>query len=195
MEDSPELREIAEAMNRSPLMSSWQRRAAVKSIHEIRPTDVVPVIAPNKSGKRAVFPMQWGYSGKSLLINARVESAAEKPTFQKDWQQHRCVVPASWYFEWEHRPGHDGKKRTGDKYKIQPKDSTLTWLCGLYRIEAGLPHFVILTRDSSDAIRFIHDRMPLIMPEELIDRWIAPAEKPETLLSSALTDMIYEKTL
>ena len=71
----------------------------------------------------------------------------------------------------------------------------MIWLCGLYRIEAGFPHFVILTRDPGEAIRFIHDRMPLIMPEELIDRWIAPAENPETLLSSALTDMIYEKTL
>ena len=195
MEESPALKEIVEEMNRSPLLLKWQRTTDVKACGESRPTDVVPVIAPNRFGKRAVFPMQWGYSGKSLLINARVETAAEKPTFKEDLQKHRCAVPASWYFEWERHLGHDGKRRTGDKYKIHPKDSALTWLCGLYRIEKGLPHFVILTRSPSEDIRFIHERMPLIMPEQMITRWITPEEKPEDLLAYALTDMIVEKTV
>jgi putative SOS response-associated peptidase YedK len=155
----------------------------------------VPVIAPNRSGKRAVFPMKWGYSGRSLLMNARVETAAEKPTFRDDWVRHRCIVPASWYFEWEHYPGSDGKKHTGDKYMIHPKDCAVTWLCGLYRIENGLPVFVILTREPGEALRFLHDRMPLIMPEELVTEWIRPDRKPEELLPGALTDMDFEKVL
>ena len=40
----------------------------------------------------------------------------------------------------------------------------MTWLCGLYCIENGLPAFVILTREAGEGIRFIHDPMPLIMP-------------------------------
>ena len=194
-DESPELRPIVEEMNRSPLMRKWQDKAKVKSYGEIFPTDVVPVIAPNRSGLRTVYPMKWGYSGKSLLMNARSETAAEKPTFRDDWARHRCIVPASWYFEWEHYPGSDGKKHTGDKYMIHPKDSAVTWLCGLYRIENGLPVFVILTREPGETIRFLHDRMPLIMPEELVTEWIRPDRKPEELLPGALTDMDFEKAV
>ena len=71
----------------------------------------------------------------------------------------------------------------------------MTWLCGLYRIEDCLPHFVILTREPSEEIRFIHDRMPLIMPEQLIDQWIRPDIKPEELIGSALTEMVFEKAV
>ena len=194
-DESPELRPIVEEMNRSPLMRKWQDKAKVKSYGEIFPTDVVPVIAPNRSGLRTVYPMKWGYSGKSLLMNARSETAAEKPTFRDDWARHRCIVPASWYFEWEHYPGSDGKKHTGDKYMIHPKDSAVTWLCGLYRIENGLPVFVILTREPGETLRFLHDRMPLIMPDELVTEWIRPDRKAEELLPRALTDMDFEKVL
>ena len=194
-DESPELRPIVEEMNRSPLMKKWQDKVKVKSYGEIFPTDVVPVIAPNRSGLRTVYPMKWGYSGKSLLMNARSETAAEKLTFREDWVRHRCIVPASWYFEWEHYPGSDGKKHTGDKYMIHPKDSAVTWLCGLYRIENGLPVFVILTREPGEALRFLHDRMPLIMPDELVTEWIRPDRKPEELLPGALTDMDFEKVL
>ena len=192
-EESPELREIVEEMNRSPLVKKWQNTNAVKTYGEIRPTDVVPVIAPNRSGDRAVYPMKWGYSGKTLLMNARTETAAEKPTFRDDWARHRCIVPASWYFEWEHLTGNDGKKHTGDKYMIQPKGSAMTWLCGLYRIENGLPVVVVLTREPGEEIRFIHDRMPLIMPDQLVNEWIRPDGKPEELLPCALTEMVFEK--
>ena len=188
IDESDEIRTITEEMYRSPLVSKWQNTSEIKTFGEVRPTDIVPVIAPNRSGDRAVYPMKWGYSGKSLLINARSETAAEKMTFRDDWARHRCIVPASWYFEWEHRPGKDGKKHLGDKYQIHPKDSALTWLCGLYRIENGLPVFVILTREPGEEIRFIHDRMPLIMPEKLVNEWIRPDRKPEELLPEALTE-------
>ena len=191
-EESPELRAIVEEMNRSPLVRRWHEKTEIKTCGEIRPTDVVPVIAPNRSGERAVFPMKWGFSGKTLLMNARSETAGAKPTFKESWERRRCIVPASWYIEWEHLHGSDGKTRTGDKYMLQPKDSAMTWLCGLYRIEEGLPVFVILTREPGERIRFLHDRMPLILPEEYIDDWIRPDSRPEDLLGKALTDMIFE---
>ena len=192
-DESPELRAIVEEMNRSVLVPKWQKTAAIKTYGEIRPTDVVPVIAPDRSGSRAVFPMKWGFTGRSLLMNARSETAGSKPTFKESWERRRCIVPASWYFEWEHLRGNDGKTHTGDKYMIQPKGSAMTWLCGLYRIEEGLPAFVVLTREPGEEIRFIHDRMPLILPERYIDDWIRPDTKPEELLGEALTEMIFEK--
>ncbi|MBR0381229.1 MAG: SOS response-associated peptidase family protein [Eubacterium sp.] len=194
-DESPELRQIVEEMNRSPLVGKWHQTTGIKTSGEIRPADVVPVIAPNRQGRRAVYPMKWGFSGKSLLMNARSETAAVKPTFREAWERHRCIVPASWYFEWEHIKDNSGKKHTGDKYMIQPRNSTMTWLCGLYRIEEGMPVFVVLTREPGESIRFIHDRMPLILPEDLTDAWIRPDSRPEDLLSRALTDMIFEKAV
>lgn len=194
-DESPELRQIVEEMNRSPLVGKWHQTTGIKTSGEIRPADVVPVIAPNRQGSRAVYPMKWGFSGKSLLMNARSETAAVKPTFREAWERHRCIIPASWYFEWEHLKDNSGKKHTGDKYMIQPRNSTMTWLCGLYRIEEGMPVFVVLTREPGESIRFIHDRMPLILPEDLTDAWIRPDSRPEDLLSRALTDMIFEKAV
>ena len=174
-------------------MKKWQGSPGIVTYGEVRPTNIVPVVAPDRSGKKAVFPMKWGYSGRPLLMNARTETAAEKPTFREDWKKHRCIVPASWYFEWTHIPDSNGKMRTGDKYMIRPKDGGITWLCGLYRIENGLPVFVILTREPGEGIRFIHDRMPLILPGRCVDAWISPETKPEDLLDSALTEMVCGK--
>ena len=192
-DESPEIREIVEEMNKSPLVEKWHKTTGITTYGEIRPTNVVPVIASNRSGEKSVFPMKWGYTGRTLLMNARTETAPEKATFRDAWASHRCIVPASWYFEWEHILGNDGKKRTGDKYLIQPKGSSMTWLCGLYRIEDDLPVFVILTREPGEEIRFIHDRMPLIMPGNCVDEWIRPDAKPEELVDAALTEMVYEK--
>ena len=195
MEESAELRPSVEEMNRSPLVKRWENKTEIVTSGEIRPTNVVPVIAPDKSGNRAVYPMKWGFRAKSLLLNARTETAAVKPMFKEAWARHRCVVPASWYFEWEHLRGNDGKVRSGDKYRIRPKDSAMTWLCGLYRIEEGLPVFVVLTREPGEEIRRLHDRMPLIMPEQLVNEWIRPDIDPESLLTEALTEMEFEKAL
>ena len=190
------LRAIAAEAGKSPLAYKFMLAATpLMTSGEIRPTNVVPVIAPGKDGQRAVFPMRWGFTipGRSLLFNARVETAAEKPTFREAWTRHRCIVPASWYYEWEHLVASDGRKKTGERFLIQPRNSQLTWLCGLYRIENGLPVFVILTREPGDEIRFIHDRMPLILPEQLVGEWIRPDARPEELLREAVTDVIYEK--
>ena len=148
---------------------------------EVRPTDVVPAVAPNREGSKAVFPMRWGFRMRSgsLLVNARTETAAVKPTFRESWKQRRCAVPASWYFEWEHIPTENGKTKTGDKYAIRPSFGEITWLCGLYRIEDGFPVFTILTREPSELLSRIHDRMPLILPEEKVADWIDPGSRAE----------------
>ncbi len=56
-----------------------------------------------------------------------------------------------------------------------------------------MPVFVILTRAADDEISFIHDRMPLIMPGELVNEWISPDSDPTMLVDKALTNMIAER--
>ena len=203
MEMSPELRPIIEEANRSTLkeriVNKLGRSLVIEG--EVRPTNIVPVIAPNRSGARAVFPMVWGFSlprSSSPMVNARVETASTKPTFKESWERRRCIIPASYYFEWEHLiNAATGKAKTDDKYMIQPKGSELTWLAGLYRIEemSGIqvPVFTVLTREPSEEIRFIHDRMPVILPREDVDNWIKPDSKPDEVIKNAMTDMVFEK--
>ena len=194
IQESPLLEPVLEAMNRSPLMPRFRERGDAAGAGEIRPAQVAPVIALSRSGRQTVFPMRWGFGGKRLLINARTETAAERPAFREAWASHRCVIPASWYYEWEHIAGPDGRKKTGPQYTLRPAGEEIAWLCGLYRMEAGLPCYVILTREPGESIRFIHDRMPLMLPEGLIGEWIRPGGRPEALLPYARTDIQYEKT-
>ena len=172
-----------------------QNVGSVKHAGEITPGLVVPVLTFSRSGKQIPFQMYWGMTSKNgaLIVNARTETAAEKPMFKESWAEHRCIVPASWYFEWEHFKQPDGSSKTGEKYSIQPSGMDRTFLCGLYRFENGFPHFSVLTRPPGEDITFIHDRMPLIMPEDLIGDWIDPKNDAAQVAEHALTDMVYER--
>ena len=135
--------------------------------------------------------MRWGFrlegAKPTLLINARAETAAQKPTFREAWAAHRCAVPASGYYEWLHSDDH--QRRSGIKYAVSDSENNLIWLCGLYRIEHGLPVFVILTREPGSELAEIHDRMPLILPREAAQAWIDPKQRPEELLPLAVTEL------
>lgn len=180
---------ISEMMQSSLIKKFRDAGASVLTGGEARPTNVVPVIAPDRNGIKTVFPMRWGFRvpGLSLVVNARTETAAVRPTFRDAWRQHRCAIPAESYIEWEHIAAPNGKTRTGDKFSIHPAEEPVTWLCGLYRIEDGLPVFTVLTREPSESVRHIHDRMPLILPESLIDAWVDPGRRAEDLLGHAVT--------
>ena len=193
-----EIKEVVEEVQRSMLTRKFlEAGSAMKTSGEIRPTDVVPVLASNREGRAAVFPMRWGFHlpGNTLVVNARSESAGEKPTFREAWRSHRCVIPASWYYEWEHFKTPSGKNKTGYKYAIQPEGTDVTWLCGLYRIEDGLPVFAVLTREPSQELRKIHDRMPLMLPKAAVADWIRPDADPNELLRLAQTDVMIEKAV
>lgn len=205
MESSPELKPFVDKAMRSPLRETMITKLGkpIKTEGEVRPTDIAPVVAPSaKSKTPTVFPMVWGFTnpkGGSPLLNARAETACSKPLWKDAWKTHRCVIPASYYFEWEHLTASDGTKKTGQKYIIQPKGSPVTYLAGLYQIEEQkgirLPVFTVLTREPGEEIRFIHDRMPVILPKESVKAWISPEETPEEIIKSAITEMYYEKAL
>lgn len=197
VEMSPELRPYIEAAGSSPLKIKMVSRLGkeYKGSGEIRPTDMAAVIAPSAFGERAAFPMIWGYHIPGIqrpVVNARAESAKDKPSFSADWRRHRCIIPASYYFEWEHIKRPDGRVKTGDKYAIRPKGPAMTCLAGLYRIEEErdlkYPVFTILTREPGEALSHIHNRMPVILPEDRIDDWINPDADPEKIIRAALTD-------
>ena len=202
MEMSPELRPIVEEMNRAPLAAKMRDKLGkpLTTEGEILPTDIVPTIASAPSGSTKVYPMLWGFTAKGVdrpVVNTRVETAAQKPLWKEAWQKHRCIIPASWYYEWEHLLSPSGKSKTGDRYMIQPRGSEVCYLAGLYQIEEfrdlKYPVFSILTREPSQELSRLHDRMPVILPGEMIEEWIKPDSNPGEIVKSAITDMVFEK--
>lgn len=194
-ENDPDFIPILDGAEKSGLFPRVQKAhpAPLVRAGEVRPTNVAAVLAMDKQQKPALFPMIWGFTtpGRKVpIINARSESAAEKPLFLEAWEKHRCVIPASRYFEWQHTPTEDGRGTVSTKFAIQPKDAEIMFLCGLYRIEEnGLPAFVILTRQASEDVASIHERMPLMLPKEAIKAWINPSVSAKTVLPYALTAM------
>ena len=189
---------IMNAMSKSKAMSG-----------NIRPTDMAAVLAPNKQGNVAVFPMIWGFTHESTpkpLINCRIETADQKPLWKDSWFRRRCVIPASWYYEWGIPPSEVGfhnaneqHKIKKEKYAIQPEGAEITYLAGLYRFEEHrgiqIPMFTVLTREAVATVSSVHDRMPLILGKDSLSEWIRPNGDPNKIAKMALTKMIMEKAV
>jgi len=155
----------------SEIIAGLQRKnpPGLKTDGEIFPGDTAPVICKSRGGSIRPFAMEWGFSlsdGRQV-INARSETAAQKPMFRQSMAERRCVLPMSAYFEWEKR-GNDRQK-----YRIRPEADALCCLAGIYRFENGAPRFAVLTAEAADEIAFIHPRMPLILPWAEHARWLS----------------------
>lgn len=177
-----ELQLVIAAINRRDV----DQRVGLKCAGEVFPTDVVPVIANSRSLRPAVFAMQWGYAldGKTI-INARSETAASRPLFCDGMAQRRCLIPASNYFEWERR----GKERV--KYAIRPTAREAMYMAGIYRILAGRPEFLILTREPTQSIAFIHDRMPVMLPAAALADWLDPRRDAQAVLDFSVSEVTF----
>lgn len=181
------IREEDSASDLQEIIDQLNRKGQTVKTGEIFPSDTVPVIANSKSMQPSPFAMPWGFTipdGK-LIINARSETAAEKPMFRDGMQQRRCLLPASHYFEWEKR------QREKIKYAIKPSGSDMLFMAGLYRIEGNKARFTILTRTPADNISFIHDRMPVILPKEAMNDWLNPRYAADDVIRAAVTDVQY----
>lgn len=176
---------------------------------DLYPSDIAPVLAPNKYGQMAIFPMAWGFTHQATpkpLANCRVETADSKPLWRGSWYRRRCVIPASWYYEWGYPVYEDDSRSIIEhqntkkvKYAIQTEGSDITYIAGLYRYEEHydmqVPVFSILTREAAGTVRDIHDRMPVILDKNSLQDWIRPDGDPSAIVEKALTNMAFEKAV
>ena len=136
---------------------------------EIFLTNAVPILLHTEKGV-AVDAAKWGFpsfNGKSTIINARSETAAEKRTFSKSLMTRRCVVPSTGFYEW------DAEKQ---KRRFTLPASGSLYMAGLYSDYQGERRYVIMTTAANESVINIHDRMPVIVPREKIDLWIKNTE-------------------
>ena len=152
--------------------------------------DVLCVI---RNGQRRLEPLRWGlipFWAKdpaigNRLINARAETLTEKPSFCYAFTKRRCLIVADGFFEW--RPL--GKRRM--PVYIFLKSKKPFGIAGLYETWKApdgreLRTCTIITTGANDLVRPLHDRMPVILPEDVEDRWLDPAEVSRQRLSSCL---------
>jgi putative SOS response-associated peptidase YedK len=170
--------------------------ADLRARYNIAPTQVAPVIRIDPSNNGRVCSMlRWGLIPKwakdpaiaSSLINARCETAADKPAFRAAYRSRRCLVPATGFYEWKKTDG-----RTKQPYFIYRDDQRPIAMAGLWETWTEpassnlVETFTILTTTAKDAIRSLHDRMPVIIPPEHFDHWLQATDngKPGSADSS-----------
>ena len=130
-------------------------------------------------------PMRWGLVPSwakdigigNQAINARIETAAEKPVFRGAWKSRRCLVPASGFYEWREAP-IPGKARPAKMpfYITRPDGLPLTF-AGLWeRWKDGMLSFTILTQDACQGIAQLHDRMPVMLASDGFEAWLGGAD-------------------
>lgn len=127
----------------------------------------------------------------SKMINARMESVADKPAFKRAFAVRRCLLPADGYYEWY---GEKGRKQP---YFIRPKDGGVLAMAGLYEFWrdptrdrddslAWLVTTTILTTTAEDELGRIHDRMPLLVERHRYDAWLDPSQSDPAALRELL---------
>ena len=178
--DERELRNIINEVEKNVHGSSEQ--LTLKTSGEIFPTDIVPV----QTGLHQYTAMKWGFSGFDgrPVINARSETALDKPMFQKAMLERRCLIPASGYYEWR----KDGNKKIKHRFFI-PGTPMCFAACYRHEQNSALPSFVILTKQAVGGLEAIHDRMPIIIPPEHAKAWLY--ESPGNI-EYAVRELLYE---
>lgn len=152
----------------------------VQPRYNAAPTQDMPVVRAAAGGGREAAMLRWGLvpswsregKMKSILINARSETVAEKPAFRDAFRRRRCLVPADGFFEWKHA----GRDRM--PWLFEPVDGVPLCFAGLWEKwsagDAGtLESFTILTTTPNEILAPFHDRMPVILPQAAREAWLA----------------------
>lgn len=156
--------------------------------YNVAPSQQVLAVATSADGtSRRLGTLRWGLvpswakdpSIGNRMVNARAESAGSKPAFRSAFARRRCLVPASGYYEWRVATGEGRPGRHKVPYYFRRKDGLLLALGGLWEVWHGpddltLRSCTILTTDANELGARVHDRMPVLVPEALWDRWLAP---------------------
>ena len=145
-----------------------------------RTGDVFPsqnaMILKGEGNHLAAEQMRWGFPGfekGKLLINARAETALERPTFRESVQDRRCIIPARGFYEWN---------KSKEKFTFERKETPVLFMAGCYNWYEDQERFVILTTDANPSVAPVHNRMPLILEAEELKNWVLDDQATETLL-------------
>ena len=149
--------------------------------HNIAPSQHVAVVRAAEPKQNELVMMRWGLipswakeeNSGYKMINAKAETVAEKPAFKAAFKKHRCLIPASGFYEWK----AEGTAR--QPYFIRMKDESLFGFAGLWERWEGkagnaIESVTIITTEANSLIGEIHDRMPVIIGRKNYNLWLNP---------------------
>ncbi|MFH6782634.1 MULTISPECIES: SOS response-associated peptidase [Methylobacterium] len=147
--------------------------------HNVAPTQPVAVVT-SEHGRRRFVLMRWGFLPAwvkdpdefPLVINARIETAAEKPSFRNALRYRRCIFLADGFYEWRR-----GGPRGQAPFAIRRTDGRPMALAGLWetwssRDGSEVDTAAIVTCGANGLLAAIHERMPAILSPEGVDKWL-----------------------
>ena len=157
--------------------------------YNIAPTDQIPIVRIDpRDGERKVVMARWGLipfwmkeKPKVPHINARAETVDRLPLFREAFAKRRCLIPATGFYEWQHR--EDGKQ----PYRFRRKDLEPFAFAGIWEFArlAGEETLsaAMIVEEANPLIGGIHDRMPVMLMSEDYDRWVSAANSADELKS------------
>jgi putative SOS response-associated peptidase YedK len=151
------------------------------------PTQDLPVVRRGKDGEARLSLIRWGLvphwskdgpSGAKPLINARAETAAEKPAFRAALKRRRALIPADGFYEWS--KAEDGSKQP---WFITRTDGAPLVVAGLWERwgegDETVDSFAILTNEAGPDIAELHHRCPVIVETPDFSAWLDPQTDPQ----------------
>ena len=153
--------------------------------YNVAPTQSVATVLAENGGRRLEM-LRWGLVPSwaddpeigSRMINARAETAPEKPSFRSAFKRRRCLIPADGFYEWKREEG--GKQ----PFYFHMEDGRPFAFAGLWEEwHDELRTCAILTTSPNEVAAKIHNRMPVILPREDYDAWLDPEAEKEELVS------------
>ena len=184
----------------------YEERPNFPPRYNIAPTQPILIVRSERAAadgwKRHAALARWGLipgwakdpGRMPLLINARAEGIAAKPSFRGAMRYRRCLIPTDGFYEWKALPR--GPKQP---YFIKPKAGGPLAFAGLWETwmdsQGGeTDTAAIVTTDANAVLRPIHARMPVILPPEAWEAWLdsegVPASRAEALLKPAPEDLL-----
>ena len=175
----------AEVRDRFPIGEAVE----VRRRFNVAPGDEVLAVTTDKEGQPRGELLRWGLvpswakqpNTGLKMINARVETAAERPAYRRAFERYRCLIIADGFYEWRRLPA--GPKQA---FHITRADGGPFAFAGLWSIWHGedgvtLRTCTILTTGANSAIASLHDRMPVILAPEAEAAWLEPTDSPVRL--------------
>jgi putative SOS response-associated peptidase YedK len=169
----------------------------VESRYNIAPTQYVPIVRIDRDGRRVLRMARWGLvpfwardeSIGNRMINARADGLTRNAAYREAFEQRRCLVPVSGFYEWK----REGK--TSTPYYITRGDGEPFALAALWARwrprgtgaeHAPLDSCTIITTAPNALLATIHDRMPAILPAAAFGAWLDPEQHDTGALSAWL---------